>query len=121
MKYSEKICIKSVFEKLGAPCLARVDCQTPLCCHQSLMVRLKEGRTHFSHWYLVILFADSLDGKRNCGNRYFLNQYKNKNNLKINFLKYTLSFHISETFFQNLKKKLNSVGTSPMNWFYKEK
>ncbi len=31
-----------------------------------------------------------------------------------------LLFHISIKFFTN-KKKLNSVGTSPMDWFYKEK
>ncbi len=32
-----------------------------------------------------------------------------------------LLFHIKIKFFQNLKKKLNSVGTSPVDWFYKEK
>ncbi len=46
---------------------------------------------------------------------------KKKNNLKINFLKNMLLFHISIKFFQNLKKELNSVGTSLMDWFYKEK
>ncbi len=45
----------------------------------------------------------------------------NKNNFKINYFKNTLLFHISIKFFQNLKKELNSVGTSLMNWFYKEK
>ncbi len=44
-----------------------------------------------------------------------------KNNLKVNFLENTLLFHISIKFFQNLKKELNSVGTSPMDWFCKEK
>ncbi len=43
-----------------------------------------------------------------------------KNNLKINFFKNTLLLRISIKFFQNLKKELNSVGTSPMDWFYKE-
>ncbi len=32
-----------------------------------------------------------------------------------------LLFHISIKFFQNLKKELSSMGTSPMDWFYKEK
>ncbi len=44
-----------------------------------------------------------------------------KNKLKIIFLKNTLLFHINIKFFQNLKKKLNSVGTLPMDWFYEEK
>ncbi len=44
-----------------------------------------------------------------------------KNNLKINFLKITLLFHIIIKFFSNLKKEFNSVCTSPMDWFYKEK
>ncbi len=46
---------------------------------------------------------------------------RKKNNLKINFFLNTLLFHISIKFFQNLKKEMNSVGTSPMDWFYKEK
>ncbi len=45
---------------------------------------------------------------------------KKKNNLKINLKKNALLL-ISKKFFQNLKKELNSVGTSPMDWFYNEK
>ncbi len=37
-----------------------------------------------------------------------------KNNFKIYFFKNTFLFHISIKFFQN-KKKLNSMGTSPMD------
>ncbi len=38
-----------------------------------------------------------------------------KNNLKIIFLKNTLLFHINIKFFQNLKKKLNSVGVEAID------
>ncbi len=48
-------------------------------------------------------------------------EFSKKNNLKIIFFLNTLLFHISIKFFQNLKKELNSVGTLPMDWFYKEK
>ncbi len=44
-----------------------------------------------------------------------------KNNLKINFKKYTFISYQYNILSKFKKKKLNSAGTSPMGWFYKEK
>ncbi len=51
----------------------------------------------------------------------YKSEKRGKNNLKIIFFKNMLLFHISIKLFQNLKKELNSVDISPMDWFYKEK
>ncbi len=98
-------------------------------------------------WHMNRCFSEGRSGMRGCGTFIWLLQQNHrleremwsqivqntprslqkvmrlmlKNNLKINLQKNTLVFHNSVKFFQNLKKELNSVGTSPMDWFYKEK
>ncbi len=89
-----------------ASCVSIRHFELPLCLRQK---PIKSGS-----WCVVC------DGRSACYHFVHMVEHLLKNNFKINFLKNTLLLHNSITCFQN-QKKMNSTGTSPVDWFYKEK